>query len=239
MPSRSMICLARTLPTPGIDSSSADTFILPTTSSVWPSLRTWGRDVAPCFSRFFTSARSLRAWAAFASAAARCSGVRGGRATRGHLGFRIEKVAPRGETSEFGPARQRKPPFAPAQIIQIDAPYNSELHSVVVFSLVAQCSGVPCPAANAPACQLVPGHLCPPQRRGDGGSRRAGVSGAGNRAADHEQIRARPERLLRGRHPRLIVAVGARRPDARRDQEDVGADLGSQRRDLLRRADQA
>ena len=30
----SMICLARTLPTPGIDSSRAETFILPTTSSV-------------------------------------------------------------------------------------------------------------------------------------------------------------------------------------------------------------
>ena len=29
-----MICLARTLPTPGIDSSSAETFILPTTSFV-------------------------------------------------------------------------------------------------------------------------------------------------------------------------------------------------------------
>ena len=61
--------------------------------------------------------------AAFSRAAARCSGVSGGRATRGHLGFRIEKVAPRGETSEFSPARQREPPFAPAQIIQFDAPY--------------------------------------------------------------------------------------------------------------------
>ena len=32
--SRSMICAARTLPTPGIDSSSAETFILPMTSSL-------------------------------------------------------------------------------------------------------------------------------------------------------------------------------------------------------------
>src|SRR5580704_16145978 len=126
MPSRSIICMARTLPTPGMDWSSADTFIFPMTSSVWPSLRTWGRVVEPCLSRFFTSARSLRALAAFSRAAARCSGVSGGRATRGHLGFRIEKVAPRGETSEFSPHRQREPPFAPAQIIQFDAPYNYE-----------------------------------------------------------------------------------------------------------------
>src|SRR5450432_1774918 len=112
-----MICLARTLPTPGMDSSRAETFILPTTSSVWPSLRTEGRVVKPCLSRFLTSARSLRALAAFSRAAVRCSGVSGGRATRGHLGFRIEKVAPRGETSEFGPLRQREPAFVASQII--------------------------------------------------------------------------------------------------------------------------
>ena len=81
IPIFSMIRCARTLPTPGIDSSRADTFILPTTSSVCPSLRTAGRVVEPCLSRFLTSARSLRALAAFSRAAARCSGVSGGRAT--------------------------------------------------------------------------------------------------------------------------------------------------------------
>ncbi len=118
IPSRSIICLARTLPTPGIDSRSADTFILPTTSSVWPSLRTCGRLVAACLSLFLISARSLRALAAFSRAAARCSGVRGGRATRGHLGFRIEKLCSRGETSEFSPPGQHKPPFGTSQFIQ-------------------------------------------------------------------------------------------------------------------------
>src|ERR1017187_8493409 len=125
MPSRSMICLARTLPTPGMDSSNAETFILPTMSSVWPSLRTAGRVVEPCLSRFLTSARSLRALAAFSRAADRCSGGSGGRATRGHLGFRIEKVAPRGETSEFRPSRQCKPPFVLPQFIRYYTPHMS------------------------------------------------------------------------------------------------------------------
>src|SRR3974390_1849955 len=56
--------------------------------------------VAPRLRRFFTSARSLRARAAFSSAAARSSGVRGGRATRGHLGFRWKKGLSGGETSQ-------------------------------------------------------------------------------------------------------------------------------------------
>src|SRR5262245_17039933 len=43
------------------------------------------REAPLCFSRFLTSARSRRASAAFASAAARCSGVRGGSATPSHL----------------------------------------------------------------------------------------------------------------------------------------------------------
>jgi hypothetical protein len=38
-----------------------------------------------CFNRFFTAARSRLAMAAFSRAAALCSGVNGGRATRGHL----------------------------------------------------------------------------------------------------------------------------------------------------------
>ena len=101
MPSRSIICLARTLPPPGIDSRRAETFIFPITSSDLPSLSTWGSVVEPRLRRFLTSARSLRALAAFSRAAARCSGVRGGRATPVHLGFRIEKLASGGETSEF------------------------------------------------------------------------------------------------------------------------------------------
>jgi hypothetical protein len=56
--------------------------------------------VAPRLRRFLTSARSLRALAAFSRAAARSSGVRGGRATRGHLGFRREKGLSGGETSQ-------------------------------------------------------------------------------------------------------------------------------------------
>ena len=76
-----MICLARTLPTPGRDSRRAETFILPMTSFSWPCLMTSWREAPECLSRFLTSARSRRAAAAFSSAAARCSGVRGGRAT--------------------------------------------------------------------------------------------------------------------------------------------------------------
>jgi hypothetical protein len=76
---------ARTLPTPGIDSSRADTFILPMMSSCCPSAITSPIEAPECLSRFFTSARTRRASAAFSSAAARCSGVRGGRATAAFL----------------------------------------------------------------------------------------------------------------------------------------------------------
>ena len=116
MPSLSMICFARTLPTPGRDSSRAETFILPITSSVAPSLMTSDKVVAPRLRRFFTSARSLRARAAFSSAAARSSGVRGGRATRGHLGFRWKKVCREGKLANHMPFRQRKSPFTSSQI---------------------------------------------------------------------------------------------------------------------------
>src|SRR5262249_31143115 len=58
MPSRSMIWRARTLPTPGMASSSAETFILPTVSSDWPCLRTAGSVMPPRFRLFLTSARS-------------------------------------------------------------------------------------------------------------------------------------------------------------------------------------
>src|SRR5690606_20333727 len=112
MLSRSMICLARTLPTPGSDSSRAETFILPMTSLVWPSLRTSVSEIPPCLRRCLTSARSFLAFAAFSRAAARCSGVRGGRATPGHLGFlsfseggRLRKLV------GSAPLRQRKGAF--------------------------------------------------------------------------------------------------------------------------------
>ena len=76
---RSMIFAARALPTPGRDSRTAETRILPITSSVSPCLRT-SLTVAPLLlSRSRSSARALRAAAAFSSAAARCSGVRSGR----------------------------------------------------------------------------------------------------------------------------------------------------------------
>src|SRR5208282_2073569 len=116
MPSLSMICFARTLPTPGRDSSRAETFILPITSSVAPSLMTSDKLVAPRLRRFFTSARSLRALAAFSSAAARSSGVRGGRATRGHLGFRWKKVCREGKLANHVAFRQRKLPITSLQI---------------------------------------------------------------------------------------------------------------------------
>src|SRR5216683_2013529 len=104
-----MICFALTLPTPGKDSSRAETFILPMMSSVPPSLMTSDKVVAPRLRRFLTSARSLRALAAFSKAAARWSGVRGGRATRGHLGFRLEKRFRReGKLASHAPFRQRE-----------------------------------------------------------------------------------------------------------------------------------
>ena len=86
IPISSMICFARTLPTLGSDSSSAETFILPRTSFSWPSLMTSSRLPPAYLRRCFTSARSRRAAAAFSSAAARCSAVRGGRATESPRG---------------------------------------------------------------------------------------------------------------------------------------------------------
>lgn len=76
-----MISCALTLPTFGKASSSADTFILPKTSSLSASLRTWVRLVPPRLSRSLSSARARRAAAAFSNAAARCSSVNWGRAT--------------------------------------------------------------------------------------------------------------------------------------------------------------
>src|SRR3979411_1083966 len=116
MTSICMMCFALTLPTPGRDSSRAETFILPITSSVEPSLMTSDKDVAPRLRRFFTSARSFRALAAFSRAAARSSGVRGGRATRGHLGFRWKKVCREGKLANHVPIGQRKLPVTSLQI---------------------------------------------------------------------------------------------------------------------------
>src|SRR5947208_3496715 len=76
-----MISCALTLPTFGNASSSADTFILPRTSSLSASLSTWVRLVPPRLSRSLSSARARRAAAAFSNAAARCSSVNWGRAT--------------------------------------------------------------------------------------------------------------------------------------------------------------
>ena len=77
-----MILRARTLPTPGSDSSTAETFILPTTSLLSALLEHLAQRRTGVLSRFFTAARSRRAIAAFSRAAARCSGVSGGRATQ-------------------------------------------------------------------------------------------------------------------------------------------------------------
>src|SRR6476646_3883030 len=81
MPTSSMIWRARTRPTPGMDSSSAETFILPTMSSFLPSAMTSDSEPWAYLRRFLTAARSRRALAAFSRASARCSGVSGGRAT--------------------------------------------------------------------------------------------------------------------------------------------------------------
>src|SRR3979409_601109 len=53
-----MISCALTLPTFGNASSSADTFILPRTSSLSASLSTWVRLVPPRLSRSLSSARA-------------------------------------------------------------------------------------------------------------------------------------------------------------------------------------
>src|SRR3954468_19484916 len=76
-----MILAARALPTPGRDSRTAETRILPMTSSVSPCLRTSPTVVPLLFSRSRSSARALRAAAAFSRAAARCSGDNSGRGT--------------------------------------------------------------------------------------------------------------------------------------------------------------
>src|SRR3954467_10712902 len=75
MSSSSMIFWARTLPTPGSDSSTVDTFILPSVSSLSAFLSTSASVRLPDLSSPLTSARFLRAAAAFFSASARCSGV--------------------------------------------------------------------------------------------------------------------------------------------------------------------
>ena len=81
MPRRSITWRARTLPRPGIDCSRSTTRILPMTSLAWPSASTSMIEAPEFLSRFFTSARSRREAAALSSAAWRCSGVNGGRAT--------------------------------------------------------------------------------------------------------------------------------------------------------------
>ena len=81
MPTSSMICFARTRPTPGMDSSSAETFILPTMSLLLPSAMTSARDPCAYLSRFLTAARSRRAVAAFSSA---CCALLGGERRKGH-----------------------------------------------------------------------------------------------------------------------------------------------------------
>src|SRR5262249_19200917 len=82
---RSMICPARTLPTPGSRSRNTEIFILPIASLDCAASNTSASVVTPLNSAA-TSSRSLLIMAAFSKAAARCSGVRGGR-PMGHLGF--------------------------------------------------------------------------------------------------------------------------------------------------------
>jgi hypothetical protein len=69
MPMRSISCLARTLPTPGMEQSRSTTRILPITSLRCPSCRTSTIEAPEFFSRFFTSARSRRDAAALSRAA--------------------------------------------------------------------------------------------------------------------------------------------------------------------------
>src|SRR5438132_12041351 len=73
----SMIFLARTLPTPGRASRTADTFIFPTVLSVG-CCRICVRVNVPFLSCCFTSARARRASAAFSRAIFRCSSVKTG-----------------------------------------------------------------------------------------------------------------------------------------------------------------
>src|SRR5690625_3294520 len=81
IPTSAMMFRLLTFPTPGSDSRSSTTRILPKASSPLASSMTLDSVVCEYFRRFFTSARRFRAAAALASAAARCSGVRDGRAT--------------------------------------------------------------------------------------------------------------------------------------------------------------
>src|SRR5918993_204986 len=89
MPRRCITCRARTRPRPGTDWRSSTTRILPMTSLVRPSSSTSRIDPPEFFSRFLTSARSRREAAALSRAAWRCSGVRGGKATKAVLLDRI------------------------------------------------------------------------------------------------------------------------------------------------------
>src|SRR6478735_3137277 len=85
MPRRSITWRARTRPRPGTDWRSSTTRILPMTSLVCPSWRTSTIEPPEFLRRFFTSARSRREAAALSRAAWRCSGVRGGKATKAIL----------------------------------------------------------------------------------------------------------------------------------------------------------
>src|SRR5918999_435783 len=73
----SMILRARTRPTPGSDSRTVETFILPTMSSLVRSKSSL-KDVLPFLSCSLSSALLRLATAAFSSAWRLCSSVRGG-----------------------------------------------------------------------------------------------------------------------------------------------------------------
>ena len=82
-----MIWRARTLPTPGMDSSTAETFILPITSSLCALLEDLGEGaLGPCFSRFFTSARSC-ALGGLLQRGGTLFGGEGRQSHSSHLGF--------------------------------------------------------------------------------------------------------------------------------------------------------
>jgi hypothetical protein len=95
--------------------------------------------------------------------------------------------------------------------------------------------GRPVPGALSSEASLAASHgLSAAQRCRDRRGGRARISRPGDGPANHEEVGARAERLLRGSDPSLVIRRGASRPHSWRDQHDVVADLGPYRRYLMR-----
>ena len=217
---RSMICCARTLPTPGHRLEHGDDLHLADDLvgvAVGEHLVQAG---AAGLSRTFSAARARRAAAAFSRAAARCSGVRGGSATRltsGRSGRSDERVGGRSAGSRSSRrdaaspaqarrrARLRDTPAADASARRREAPGRAQRRSSPAAIAAAAAPGSAAPVMGRPMTS----------RSAPSAS---ACSGVATRAWS------------------CTSAPAGRTPG--RDEHDVGADLGADRGDLLRRADQ-